>query len=141
MVFYMEAIASDATELIPLLHDGGRGFDVWSQAAENAGAVMDEETIRATKELDASTKLLTLSYDGAKKQFVQGFLPVLSDVAGELVGSANAAEQARAAGENLAQGLKFTAKAGLNVIAVFKTVGTVVGGVAATVTTLLDGVY
>ena len=29
MVFYLEGVASDASALIPLLHDAGAGFDVW----------------------------------------------------------------------------------------------------------------
>ena len=140
MVFYLEGIASDASALIPLLHNNGAGFDVWATAAKNAGAVMDEETIRATRELSASNELMMLSYDGAKKQFTRAIMPVLADLAGHLVGSGNAADIARAAGEKLVKALKVVAQAGNVVITVFKTVGTVVGGAAATVATLLDGV-
>lgn len=140
MIFYLEGIASDASALIPLLHDNGAGFDVWAQAAENAGAVMSEKTIRATQELQASNDLLMLSYDGAKKQFTQALIPVLSDVAGQLVSNGSAADFAREAGEALVTTLKFVAKAGLGVTAVFRTTGQVVGGVFATVSTLLDGV-
>ena len=140
MVFYLEAIASDASSLIPLLHDAGAGFDVWATAAENAGAVMDAETIRATQELQASTDLMMLSYDGAKKQFTRAFIPILSDLAGALVEDANAANIARAAGEDLAQGLKQLSKVGIGVVAVFETVGKTIGGVAATVSTLLNDI-
>ncbi|MGB6924821.1 transglycosylase SLT domain-containing protein [Psychrobacter sp.] len=140
MVFYLEGIASDASALIPLLHDSGAGFDVWATAAENAGAVMSAKTITATQELQASTDLMMLSYDGAKKQFTQALIPVLSDVAGQLVSSGNAADFAREAGDKLVQTVKFLAKAGTVVATVFKTVGTVIGGTAATVSTLLDGV-
>ncbi|MGA6100929.1 transglycosylase SLT domain-containing protein [Psychrobacter pocilloporae] len=140
MVFYLEGVASDASALIPLLHDAGAGFDVWATAAENAGAVMDAETIRATQELQASTDLMMLSYDGAKKQFTRAFIPVLSDMAGHLVESGNAADFARETGEKLVVTLKFMAKAGSIVGSTFNTVGTVIGGTAATVATLLDGV-
>lgn len=140
LVFYLEAIASDASALIPLLHDGGAGFDVWANAAANAGAIMDAETIRATKELQASTDLMMLSYDGAKTQFTRAIIPVLSDLAGALVQDANAANIARAAGENLVGGLKVLAKVGIGVVAVFDTVGRVVGGVAATISRLTSGI-
>lgn len=66
MTFYLEAMASDVTTLIPLLANGGEGFDVWANAAANAGAVMDDETIVATQKLQATTDLLELSVDGAK---------------------------------------------------------------------------
>ena len=47
MVFYMEAIASDASRLIPLLQDGGEAFRTLGQGAEEAGRIMSEETINA----------------------------------------------------------------------------------------------
>lgn len=140
MTFYMEAMASDATTLIPLLADGGAGFDVWANAAANAGAVMDEKTIRATKELQATTDLLELSVAGAKTQFVSGFIPVLSDAAGELVGTADAADTARLAGENLGNGLKSVSKIGVGVVTVFESIGTALGGFAAGVGQLGNGV-
>lgn len=139
-IFYMESIADEASLLIPLLKDGGAGFDLWAQAAENAGAVMDAETIRATQELQVSTDLLMLSYDGAKNQFTQALLPVLSDVAGELVGTADASDLARYAGEKLAQGFKITAATGVGVVTIVKSIGTALGGLAAGIAQLGNGV-
>ena len=43
MTFYMEAIASDATMLIPLLDDGGEAWNRYAQEARDAGLVMDTE--------------------------------------------------------------------------------------------------
>ncbi len=131
LVFYMEAIASDASALIPLLHDAGAGFDVWAQAAENAGAVMDEETIRATQELQSANDLMMLSYDGAKKQFTTAFIPVLADVANQLVGSSDAADIARESGEYLVQTFKVMAATGLGVVTVVKAIGKSIGGMGA----------
>ena len=50
MVFYMEAIASDATMLIPLLEDGGEAFRTLGEGAAEAGRIMDKETIAALTE-------------------------------------------------------------------------------------------
>ena len=47
MVFYMEAIASDATMLIPLLENGGEAFKTLGDGAEAAGRVIKEDTIEA----------------------------------------------------------------------------------------------
>ncbi|AAZ18315.1 possible pore-forming tail tip protein [Psychrobacter arcticus 273-4] len=140
MTFYMEAMASDATTLIPLLANGGEGFDVWAKAAANAGAVMDDETIVATQKLQATTDLLELSVDGAKTQFVKGFIPVLADVATKLTGTETASDAAYLAGQNLAIGFKGVAKVGIGVAATFDAVGSSIGGVAAIISTLLDGV-
>lgn len=140
MTFYMEAMASDATTLIPLLANGGEGFDVWATAAANAGAVMDDETIVAIQKLQATTDLLELSVDGAKTQFVKGFIPVLADVATKLTGTESASDAAYLAGQNLAIGFKGVAKVGIGVAATFDAVGSSIGGVAAIISTLLDGV-
>lgn len=140
LIFYMESIASDASLLIPLLHDNGAGFDVWAEAAENAGVIMDEKTVAATQDLIAANSLLTLSIEGAKTQFTSAFIPVLADVADELVGTAGASDLAREMGEDLVVVFKSVAKVGIGVAAVFDVVGSSIGGVAATVGGLLNGV-
>ena len=140
MVFYMEGIASDASLLIPLLHDGGAGFDVWATAAENAGAIMDEKTIKSTQELRAANDLLKLSAEGARVQFTSAFIPALADLSNKLVGSGSAANFARKAGDTLVIGFKGLAITGVIVGGVFEAVGKSIGGVAATISTLMDGV-
>lgn len=131
LVFYMEGIASDASLLIPLLHDAGAGFDVWAEAAENAGAIMSEETVTATMDLQAANDLMMLSYDGAKTQFTSAFIPVLADVANQLVGSSDAADIARQSGEFLVKTFKVMAATGLGVVTVVKAIGTAIGGMGA----------
>lgn len=140
MVFYMEGIADEASSLIPLLADGGAGFKLWAAAAENAGAVMDEKTIRASQELRASTDLLNLSYQGVKNQLTQALIPVLSDLAGDLVKDANLKNQAKAAGDGLATSFKFIAKTGLGAVATFDVMGTALGGLLAMIGQLGNGV-
>lgn len=140
LVFYMESVASDASSLIPLLANGGEGFRIWGEAAENAGAVMDEKTIKATQELNASTDLLMLSYDGAKNQFTQAIMPVLSDVAGTLVENGTAADIARKAGELLAKGFKVLAATGVGVVAIVTSIGQALYGVAKAASQFGNGV-
>lgn len=140
LIFHMEGMASDASLLIPLLHDNGAGFDVWAEAAENAGVIMDEKTIASTQTLTAANSLLTMSVEGAKTQFTSAFIPVLADVADELVSTAGAADLAREMGEGLVVGLKGVAKVGIGVAAVFDVVGSSIGGVAATISGMLNGV-
>lgn len=140
LIFYMESIASDASLLIPLLHDNGAGFDVWAEAAENAGVIMDEKTVASTQDLIAANSLLKLSVEGAKTQFTSAFIPALADAADELVGTAGAADLAREMGEDLVTGFKGVAKVGIGVAAVFDAVGSSIGGVAAVIGTLMQGV-
>lgn len=140
MVFYMEAVANDATALIPLLKDGGEGFNLWADAAEKAGAIMDEETIRATQELTTSTDLMKLALAGAKNTIVREVLPVVSDMAAAFVTDANAKELAKAAGEMLAGGLRILAKVAVTTATVFQGLSIIVGTTAETFGALFRGI-
>ena len=126
MIFYMESVADEASALIPYLKDGGKGFDLWATAAENAGAMMDEKTIRATQELKTSTELLNLSVQGAKNQIAQAFMPVLRDLAVELVKDAKFKEQAAKAGQGMADGFKLIANTGIAAVSI---IGIMIDGV------------
>ncbi|WP_352338290.1 hypothetical protein [Psychrobacter sp. 16-MNA-CIBAN-0192] len=140
MIFYMESVADEASLLMPLLHNGGEGFDIWAKAAENAGAIMDEKTIRATKELTAANAIMMLSVDGAKTQFTSAFIPVLSDVAAHLVGTGSAADIARRSGESLVVVFKTIAATGVGVVTIVKVIGKALGGLGAAIAQLGNGV-
>tara|TARA_B110001450_G_C17663048_1_gene498223 strand:+ start:2090 stop:3730 length:1641 start_codon:yes stop_codon:yes gene_type:complete len=80
MVFYMEAIASDATMLIPLLENGGEAFKKLGAGAEEAGNIMNETTIealdQANEEIDRFMQNVTI--------FVGQFLAKLRPAKDEL---------------------------------------------------------
>lgn len=52
MTFYLEAMASDATALIPLLQNNGRAIKEIGNEAERTGRILDEEMVAAGVELD-----------------------------------------------------------------------------------------
>lgn len=52
MVYWLEAIASDATLLQPLLRDGGAEFRRLGEEAERAGRIMSDEMVRAAKDVE-----------------------------------------------------------------------------------------
>ncbi|WP_432480816.1 hypothetical protein [Moraxella sp. ZY200743] len=133
MIFYMESIADEASLLIPLLADAGAGFDLWGKAAENAGAVMDEKTIRATQELNTATQILDLSYQGVKNQIAVAVMPVLSDLAGSLVQDASLKRSAAQAGEVLAGSLKLIVGTGRGAVGVIQLLGMAIGGLGAAI--------
>ena len=67
MTFYMEAIASDATALIPLLKNGGKAWAEYALEMRKAGLVMDEETRVALEDAQAE-----LDRFGVKSTIVAG---------------------------------------------------------------------
>lgn len=81
MTFYMEAIASDSSKLVPLLKDNGDGFKYWADYAREAGAIMDDETLEATRRLDVEIAKMGISIDGLWKQSLPQLLPTLQDFA------------------------------------------------------------
>ncbi|WP_313141789.1 phage tail protein [Stenotrophomonas sp.] len=79
MTFYMEAIASDSSLLIPLLQNGSSGFKKWGDAAEAAGAIIDGKTNKATQRLREVTVEADLAFKGLKVSVAEELIPALSD--------------------------------------------------------------
>ena len=75
MVFYMEAIASDATMLIPLLENGGEAFKTLGDGAEEAGNVMKKEVIDALTEAQNALDRLKKKATIVAGNLVAVFLP------------------------------------------------------------------
>lgn len=84
MTFYLEAIASDATALLPLLRNNSEGFKRFGDAAAAAGSIMDEKTIRAAQELKAANWLVEQSISGLGNQITSAMLPTLANFATRL---------------------------------------------------------
>lgn len=79
LTFYMEAIASDASALIPLLRNNSAGFQQWGNAAQAAGAIIDGKTNKATERLRQVTLEADLAFKGLKVSVAEEVIPALSD--------------------------------------------------------------
>ncbi|HID7839029.1 phage tail protein [Stenotrophomonas geniculata] len=79
LTFYMEAIASDASALIPLLRNNSAGFQQWGNAAQAAGAIIDGKTNKATERLRRVTLEADLAFKGLKVSVAEEIIPALSD--------------------------------------------------------------
>jgi hypothetical protein len=86
MTFYLEAMASDASALLPLLRDGGAALSAYAEEARNAGAVLDAETVAraaaAREEFDQLTAVLST----AAIEIAAELAPALEGVARILAG-------------------------------------------------------
>ena len=67
MVFYMEAIASDSTLLLPLLQDGGKALAEYGDSALRMGKILDEEAVAAARKFDDAMKDVSDSVDGVRR--------------------------------------------------------------------------
>jgi|GEM_PF-2340813 len=134
MVFYMESVADEATALIPLLENGGEGFRLWAEAAHNAGAIMDDETLQAAQRLKVETQLLEMQMTGLKNQFMSGLLPALNQIGGAFNSTSEYSLNFKSAAEGVGNTLIWLTKVGMGVAATFDIVGKVIGGTIAAIT-------
>lgn len=78
MIFYMEAMASDSSLLIPLMKDNAAGMKAMGDEAERLGGIMSDSTVQAAKELDRNIDKLTTMMNGLSIELANSTLPVLN---------------------------------------------------------------
>ncbi|WP_338799434.1 phage tail tape measure protein [Pseudomonas monteilii] len=84
MTFYLEAIASDATALLPLLRNNAEGFRKYGDAAEAAGVIMDEKTILAAKQFSTELTVLGTYLGSVQTALAAELMPVLAQFSKDL---------------------------------------------------------
>ncbi|MNY99998.1 hypothetical protein D3C78_165780 [compost metagenome] len=130
MSFYLESMASDTTNLIPLLKNGGEGFKFWADAAQKAGIVMDQHAIAKANELKIQIDLLNMQVQGAKNQFIQGLMPALVAVGDAMTDVTVETNLMSDAGETLGGVFKGVAATGMGVYAVVKMLSNAIAGLS-----------
>ncbi|HCL4322866.1 TPA: phage tail tape measure protein [Pseudomonas aeruginosa] len=140
MTFYLEAIASDATALLPLLRNNAEGFKAFGDAAQAAGAILDEKTIKSASELQAATWLVEQSTTGLKNQLTSALIPVLSDFSTKLLDVSKDGTSMVAVGEFLVTTLKLVAGAAVATVGAFQLVGKSIAGAAAVASSAFEGI-
>lgn len=80
MTFFMEAMASDATSLIPLLRDNGKAMKDYGDQAEKLGLILSEDTIKAGKAFKKELDLLGRVASGVGQQVAAELLPDLAEL-------------------------------------------------------------
>ncbi len=117
MTFYLEAVASDATALLPLLRNNSEGFKRFGEAAEAAGSIMDEKTIRAAQELKAANWLVEQSISGLGNQITSAMLPTLANFATRLSDTTINGVLAKQVSDDLAASLRALGKFAVGTVA------------------------
>ena len=80
MAFFMEAIASDATMLLPLLRDNGAEMKRYSEEAKALGVVLDQDTAEGAKRFDEALERVKGALFG-NYELLNTFAPVMDDFA------------------------------------------------------------
>ncbi len=82
MTFYMEALANDATALLPLLRDNGRELGRLGDQAEQAGRIIDQDLIRNGVELDRKFTELSRTIETTAKRALLEYSDEIAALAG-----------------------------------------------------------
>ena len=131
MSFYLESMASDMTDLIPLLVNGGEGMRLYGDMAERAGIIMTDETIEAAKTLKDQVYMLDLQMQGAKNQLMQAVIPAFVDIAEAFLGGSEQGLQFSEVANGVAKTLKGVAATAIGAVTAIQLVGKALGGMAA----------
>lgn len=102
MIFYMEAMAGDASLLIPLLRNNSAEFNRLTKEARDLGAVMSDETVAAAREMDRNLDRLGAMVKGVSVQFANSLLPTLNTFIGNAITAATETDDLRDAASDLA---------------------------------------
>jgi hypothetical protein len=128
MTFFLEAIASDATALAPLLRDNGEGFKFLGEQAARSGAIMGKETLDAAKNLNASLYITGQTALGFKNTLVGELLPTLADLSISFNDVSTDGAIAAGVGTFIADSMRAVAKIAVGTTATFDLLGKAIGG-------------
>ncbi|MDF3928500.1 phage tail tape measure C-terminal domain-containing protein [Pseudomonas putida] len=140
MTQQMESLANDATLLLPLLRDNGAGFNVLGDAAEKAGAIMDQKTIAATQNLAAAGWLAQQSMAGIKNQLASALMPTLSGYSDILFDLSQDTETMTALSDGLRAVMDFGAKTALALAYAVELTGKSISGLVDIIGGSFEGV-
>ena len=80
MTFYMEAIASDSTLLLPLLEKNGEAYKALAKEAEEYGAIISEDNVKANKEFSKQLRSLNKMFQSVVMSVGNKLIPLFSDL-------------------------------------------------------------
>lgn len=131
VVSWMEAIADDATLLVPLLANNGAEFDRLANKAEKAGAMMSGYLLASSKQLTEQTGELDTQLKAAGNTLAEQLFPALTETARALVDFNRDGDLASLAADGIRTAFETVVIAGANVAYVLQQTGRELGGLAA----------
>jgi hypothetical protein len=85
LIFYLEAIASDSSLLLPLLQNNGKAFNDLAKEAEELGLVLQEDVIAQSREFADNLNRLEKLSGTLGKSIGNALIPALNEIASTLL--------------------------------------------------------
>ena len=89
MTFYLEAMASDATRLLPLLRNGGAEMERLGAQADDLGAVLDASAIQALQRTQIALVGVSQVFEGVRNRIGVALAPAVEWLANTFVSLAS----------------------------------------------------
>lgn len=131
MTFYLEAMASDTTALIPLLANGGAELKRLGDEAARTGQIMSSETIAASKMLSEQTAALTGQWQGAQNVLAAALIPSLVSLGNEMTTVKGQTSAAKEIADGIAATFEWIVVAAAGAKTAIAGVGNAIGATAA----------
>lgn len=129
------------SELVPLLNQGSAAITSMMDKARKLGLVIDEDFAKSADNVNDSMATLSQVVGGAFNVAMKEVSPVLEQITGQMIDLATEGNAAEEMGRAIAAGLKIIVSVGLSVAGVFKTVGDLLGGLAAAAVSIAEGEF
>lgn len=110
MTFYMEALASDASALIPLLRDNGKEMKALGDEAERTGNVFSDMDFAELEKISRSTDEIQASFAGIRNEIVLAAIPAINDLT-DMLGDQATVDAAQTLGNAIVSSLNGAIKA------------------------------
>lgn len=139
LTFYMEAVANDATKLIPLLRDGGQGFSDAAAEAQAFGQVLSNEVVESSRAVHDNLRRMSAVQEGLVVQVTAKMLPTIELMSSEMVQLSKDTDLVSGVAKAATILFQTLAVVGSDVAFVFKMTGQEIGGIAAQLAALARG--
>ncbi|MGQ4661352.1 hypothetical protein [Lysobacter sp. F6437] len=127
--FYMEAIASDSTLLLPLLRNNGAAMKALGDEAASVGAIMEGSTLAAAQALKSEMHEMERATNGLKFQIGDVLLPVLVNLADEFNDVITDVDNARLAVDTFEIALDGVVSIGGSIVSTGQSIRSAIGGI------------
>lgn len=137
MTFYLEAIANDASRLLPLMRNNGQAFAELSAQAREMGLILDQDAAEGARKLSASVTTMTTVSDTFSQRMAIAVSPALVEMTGLMLDYNKESKATAETTSVLGTGLKLLATVGIGIATIFTAAGKSLGAMAAGYVSLL----
>lgn len=139
LTFYMEAMASDTTALIPLLANGGAEFARLAAEADKFGIVIDQRAGARAKEFNATLDRIGAVMKGVVTQIMSAALPAMQALADTFFNASGENERLKFVIDAAVISFKALASAGIATVDAFRALSMAIVGAYNAATLAVGG--